>query len=155
MTQVVHTLLFVSLLPLDNSHFNKLYESKNMKTLGFVGIVIIAIVLCIKLAVNSNEDKKLEGIIWNKQYTEDEARKRAALFLNVKVTFNADGTVTYSNSPEWSDARSNLVDNKSKAEYSKGDRPHGNQEGSSSANDSPELWDCYDVDLNNGVFWAD
>lgn len=126
-----------------------------MKTLGFVGIVIIAIVLCIKLAVNSNEDKKLEGIIWNKQYTEDEARKRAALFLNVKVTFNADGTVTYSNSPEWSDAHSNLVDKTSKMEYSKSDNTHGRQEGSSSANDSPELWDCYDVDLNNGVFWAD
>ena len=125
-----------------------------MKTLGFVGIVVLAIVLCVKIAVNSNEDKELEGIIWNKQYTE-EARKKAALFLNVRVTFNADGTVTYSNSPEWSDARSNLVDNKSKAEYSKGDRPHGNQEGSSSTNDSPELWDCYDVDLNNGVFWAD
>ena len=100
-----------------------------MKTLGFVGIVVLAIVLCVKIAVNSNEDNELEGIIWNKQYTE-EARKKAALFLNVRVTFNADGTVTYSNSPEWSDAHSNLVDNKSKTEYSKGDRPHGNQEGS-------------------------
>ena len=125
-----------------------------MKTLGFVGIVVLAIVLCVKIAVNSNEDNEQEGIIWNKQYTE-EARKKAALFLNVRVTFNADGTVTYSNSPEWSDARSNLVDNKSKAEYSKDDRPHGNQEGTSSANDSPDLWDCYDVDLNNGDFWAD
>jgi len=42
-----------------------------MKTLGFVGIVIIAIVLCVKLTLNSNEDKELEGIIWNKQYMED------------------------------------------------------------------------------------
>ena len=126
-----------------------------MKTLGFVGIVVLAIVLCVKIAVNSNEDNEQEGIIWNKQYMEDEARKKAELFLNVRVTFNADGTVTYSNSPEWSDARSNLVDNKSKTEYSKDDRPHGNQESSSSTNDSPELWDCYDVDLNNGVFWAD
>ena len=70
-----------------------------MKTLGFVGIVIIAIVLCVKLTLSSNEDKELEGIIWNKQYMEDEARKKAELFLNVRVTFNADGTVTYSNSP--------------------------------------------------------
>jgi len=151
---VVRTLLIVSLQTLDNSNFNKLYQSKNMKTLGFVGIVVLAIVLCVKIAVNSNEDNEQEGIIWNKQYTE-EAKKKPTLSERGGVTFNADGTVTYSNSPEWSDARSNLVDNKSKAEYSKDDRPHGNQEGTSSANDSPDLWDCYDVDLNNGVFWAD
>ena len=126
-----------------------------MKKLGFVGIVIIAIVMCIKLAVSSNEDKELESIIRNNQYTEDEARKKAELFLNVRVTFNADGTVTYSNSPEWSDARSNLVDNTAKMKYSKGDNPHEKQETSSTATDGPEVWDCYDVDLNNGVFWAD
>ena len=38
-----------------------------MKTLGFVGIVVLAIVLCVKIAVNSNEDNEQEGIIWNKQ----------------------------------------------------------------------------------------
>ena len=121
-----------------------------MKTLGFVGIVIIAIVLCVKLTLNSNEDKELEGIIWNKQYMEDEARKKAELFLNVRVTFNADGTVTYSNSPEWSDAHSNLADFINH---------HGvdtrSKEGTWFNNDSPENWDCYDVDLNNGVFWTD
>ena len=125
-----------------------------MKTLGFVGIVVLAIVLCVKLTLNSNEDKELEGIIWNKQYMEDEARKKAELFLNVRVTFNADGTVTYSNSQEWSDAHSNLVDKTSKMEYTKGDNTRS-KEGTSFNNDSPENWDCYDVDLNNGVFWTD
>ena len=71
-----------------------------MKTLGFVGIVIIAIVLCVKLTL------------------------------------------------------SNLVDKTSKMEYTKGDNTRS-KEGTSFNNDSPENWDCYDVDLNNGVFWTD
>ena len=71
MALVVRTLLIVSLLPLDNSNFNKLYQSKNMKTLGFVGIVVLAIVLCVKIAVNSNEDNELEGIMAQRKISGD------------------------------------------------------------------------------------